>query len=382
MMTTTMSSPSPPRSSPTAAPTSSGGQWTWSCSEANSSRASWDFLLPLLRFLPLLLPATSSPAAPGPSGRGQARCSLHAIHCWALGPLWGTTVESHYCHFGHLLFFPLLGPSGCSMADAASTCQRFMPTMRCDLHHLLGCLSLCRLACLETALFLFQCYTPSMFISLTPSACRLVRQESALWSRLHVGVLTTGCLADLLGLKEVGAAGFLRSGGAGMVGHSHLLDACARLRQAPDRMWRAHYPGCTDDSSGNSGDTELPCSGCKHAGLLAAVQRYHMGGTEVHRDGTDVPIARRQGEAAAEAQAGMNASGGKAAPKGRAAACRRRCTAAAAGGLQGVRLAWGKTQEGSALMALLRLMPCSTLHEVSERTGSVGQRRDLGPEGT
>ena len=45
--------------------------------------------------------------------------------------------------------------------------------------------------------------------------------------------------------------------------------------------------------------------------------------------------------------------------------------AAAAGGLQGVRLAWGKTQEGSALMTLLRLMPFSTLHEVSDCTGSV-----------
>ena len=46
---------------------------------------------------------------------------------------------------------------------------------------------------------------------------RFLRQDSDLWCSLHDGALTTGGLADFLGLKEMGAAGFLRIKGKGMV---------------------------------------------------------------------------------------------------------------------------------------------------------------------
>ena len=257
-----------------------------------------------------------------------------------------------------------------------------MPVLGCDLlASLLAGLPFIWQASLPGISALLSSFVPlNVHLSTSPPcfACRLARQESALWSRLHVGVLTTGCLADLLGLKEAEAAGFLRSAGAGMVGHSHLLDACARLRQAPDRMWQAHYPGCADgNSSSSSGITEHPSSCCQHVSLLAAVQQYHRGGTDAavqqyHRDGKDVPVALQQDGPVAGNQTDVSGSSGKEVPKRRAGGRRKRCMAAAAGGLQGVRLAWGKTQEGAALMTLLRLMPCSTLHEVRSSTGWVG----------
>lgn len=77
---------------------------------------------------------------------------------------------------------------------------------------------------------------------LTPClGCRMVRQDTELWTQLHRGVLTTGKLNACLGFYEAKAARRLKIG-RGFVDHNKVLCAWRHLQDVPYIARASHAP--------------------------------------------------------------------------------------------------------------------------------------------
>ncbi|KAG2496761.1 hypothetical protein HYH03_005170 [Edaphochlamys debaryana] len=250
-------------------------------------------------------------------------------------------------------------------------------------------------------------------------AARFVRQDSTCWSALHAGVLTTGLPKEALGLKEPGAARVV--GGRNEASHAPLLAAYRHLRSphalpppasaaaaaacrrtaaaglarmlhpppsAPPQTSAAVHGKAKRGAAGPHADT----GDAPHAAAAAAAdgsEAQELGGGEGSKHpaaaaaAAAVAAAVTAAAAAAEAASTEGATGAAAAEAQAAselmavatAAVERwprnheerycRCAAAlGTEGLTGVRCAWGRTQEGAALAALMEVFPASSVHEI------------------
>lgn len=225
-----------------------------------------------------------------------------------------------------------------------------------------------------------------------PRRCRYVRQDDPLWSRLHQGLLTTGRLPQALGFYEAGTAKRLGLGSA-RVSHGRLLSAYTHLCE--ERYVPATNPNVTEEASDEH-----------NARVTAAFNATKLAEAQAEWEARQAAAAAEAAALAEEAEdAGAAAAeapaAGAAAGKRRRGRRRRGKAAAAAGddgdgappgvplaallmdswspgeeaklryarylgalGLGAVRCAWGSAQEGSTLLALMRLLPGSRLGEV------------------
>ena len=229
-----------------------------------------------------------------------------------------------------------------------------------------------------------------------PPACRYVRQDDPLWSRLHQGLLTTGRLPQALGFYEPATAKRLGLG-AGRVSHGRLLSAYSHLCE--ERYSPATDPNVTEEASD---EHNARVTAAFNAAKLAEAQAEW----EAAQAAAAAEAAALAGEAedagaaaaeAAEAAAALGAGAGK-----RRRGRRRKAKAAESAdggssvpppgselaaslldswtpgdeyklryarhlgglGIGAVRGAWGSAQEGSTLHALMRLLPGSRVGEV------------------
>ncbi|KAL0020874.1 hypothetical protein WJX77_004542 [Trebouxia sp. C0004] len=163
---------------------------------------------------------------------------------------------------------------------------------------------------------------------------RNVRQESQLWTELHQGLLTTGRLNAALGFYEPAAAkrlGIPRDRNAITVSEFEA----AAIKLANDSL----------------------------AGALGSTSKQRR--RRPHKPQQQQPTAN----AAAASNAAVKASVSLLAESGldpyaTAEARRKRCTGVATRGDGGIRMAWGSTQEASALFSVMHLFPDSQLEEV------------------
>ncbi|KAG2496759.1 hypothetical protein HYH03_005168 [Edaphochlamys debaryana] len=249
-------------------------------------------------------------------------------------------------------------------------------------------------------------------------AARFVRQDSTCWSALHAGVLTTGLLKEALGLKEPGAARVV--GGRNEASHAPLLAAYRHLRSphalpppassaaaaacrraaaaglarmlhpspsAPPQTSAAVHGKAKRGAAGPHADT----GDAPHAAAAAAAdgsEAQELGGGEGSKHpavaAAAAAVAAAVTAAAAAEAASTEGATGAAAAEAQAASelmavataaverwprnheeRYRRCAAAlGTEGLTGVRCAWGRTQEGAALAALMEVFPASSVHEI------------------
>ncbi|KAA6424952.1 MAG: hypothetical protein FRX49_05126 [Trebouxia sp. A1-2] len=211
---------------------------------------------------------------------------------------------------------------------------------------------------------------------------RNVRQESQLWTELHQGLLTTGRLNAALGFYEPAAAkrlGIPRD----RVNHNSLLSAAANLQMPAYGLECLDHPAAPVTSVQATAAASVVPPGLQNAITVsefeaAAIKLANAslagapGSTSKQRQRRPHKPQQQQqpsanaavaSNAAVKAPTSLLAESGLD-PYATAEARRKRCTGVATRGEGGIRMAWGSTQEASALFSVMHLFPDSQLEEV------------------
>lgn len=182
----------------------------------------------------------------------------------------------------------------------------------------------------------FQALPPTETICLAGSpSYRYIRQDDSLWGRLHTGMLTSSRISAALGLHEEKAATRLKLSKQ-RTSHAHLLAAFHHLSEppyipdvnvhiTPDAAYK-HNEALRRASNSN---TSYNHQGGQFGRGLPKTSSDELKNTLISED---VMLRKARGVG----------------PQG----------------LDAVRCAWGKAQEGASLLALGRAFPRSQVHEV------------------